>query len=149
MIFSSNEWESCRGTHMIVNRYLFPDFVFGIGTTQSIITLLNGSSNAGKISMGLVLYSDLVYQPFDTYDKFSQTAPHFFSMCDNRSAVGFYPQSCLPPCDHSWVNYVSIQVSLTCTLFLGTTTCPYTLHLPVAGISGCLYSLIKTPSFTK
>ncbi len=33
--------------HMIVNRSLFKDFVFGMGLKQSIITLLNGSSIAG------------------------------------------------------------------------------------------------------
>ena len=33
--------------HIMVNRYnLFPDFILGNGTTQSMITLLNGSSMA-------------------------------------------------------------------------------------------------------
>ena len=36
--------------HIMVKRYWFLDLVFGKGPTQSIITLLNGSSNAG---MGL------------------------------------------------------------------------------------------------
>ncbi len=64
--------------HIIVNR-LLPDFVFGIRPTQSIITLVNGSSNAGTGFNGAgLIWSDLVYQPFDTHDKFSQTLPHFF-----------------------------------------------------------------------
>ena len=33
--------------HMIVNKYSLPVLVLGRGPTQSIITLLNGSSNAG------------------------------------------------------------------------------------------------------
>ena len=33
--------------HLIVKRYWFLDLVFGKGPTQSIISLLNGSSNAG------------------------------------------------------------------------------------------------------
>ena len=36
--------------HIMVKIYWFLDLVFGKGPTQSIITLLNGSSNAG---MGL------------------------------------------------------------------------------------------------
>ena len=68
-------------------------------------------------SMGLVLHSGLVYQRFDTHDKFSQTLPHFLSILANRSAVGYYPQSCLHPSDHSWVNYVPIQVSLVMICF--------------------------------
>ncbi len=53
-----------------------------------------------QVSIGVFLHSDLVYQPFDTHDKFSQTLPCFFSILANRSAVGFYPQSCLHPSDH-------------------------------------------------
>ena len=37
-------------THIMGKRYWFLDLVFGKGPTQSIITLLNGFSNAG---MGL------------------------------------------------------------------------------------------------
>ena len=33
--------------HIIVSIYKLPDFVFGNGPTQSIRTLLNGSSKAG------------------------------------------------------------------------------------------------------
>ena len=33
--------------HIIVSRNLFPDLVFGNGPTQSIMTLLKGSLNAG------------------------------------------------------------------------------------------------------
>ena len=33
--------------HIIVSRYSFPYFVFGIGPTQSIMILLKGSSNVG------------------------------------------------------------------------------------------------------
>ena len=33
--------------HIIVNKYWFLDLVLGNGPTQSIITLLNGSSKAG------------------------------------------------------------------------------------------------------
>lgn len=33
--------------HMIVSKYLLPLLVFGIGSTQSIITWENGSSSAG------------------------------------------------------------------------------------------------------
>ena len=33
--------------HIIVKRYSLPDLVFGRGPTQSMITLLNGSSKAG------------------------------------------------------------------------------------------------------
>ena len=34
-------------THIMVKRYWFLDLVFGKGPTQTIITLLNGSSNGG------------------------------------------------------------------------------------------------------
>ena len=37
--------------HIMVKKYWFLDLVFGKGATQSIITLLNGSSSAG---LGLV-----------------------------------------------------------------------------------------------
>ena len=33
--------------HMMVNKYLFPDLVFGNGPTQSTIILLKGSWTAG------------------------------------------------------------------------------------------------------
>ena len=33
--------------HIIVKRYSFPDLVFGNGPTQSIMVLLNVSTNAG------------------------------------------------------------------------------------------------------
>ena len=33
--------------HIIVKRYSLPDLVFGNGSTQSIMILLKGSSNAG------------------------------------------------------------------------------------------------------
>ena len=33
--------------HITVSRYSFPDFVFGKGPTQSILTLLKSSSKAG------------------------------------------------------------------------------------------------------
>ena len=44
-------------SHMIVKRYSQPDLVLGSGPTQSIITLLKGSSNAGigcKWALGIV-----------------------------------------------------------------------------------------------
>ncbi len=70
---------------MIVNKKI-PDFVFGMVRTKSVITMLNGSSNAGTGSMGLVLHSDLVYHPFDTNDKFSQNLSHSFSTSANINA---------------------------------------------------------------
>ncbi len=98
------------------------NFVFGIGPTQSMITLLNGSSNAGTGFNGAGFHSDLIYQPFDTHDKFSP----FFSIVANRSAVKFYPHSRLHPSDHSWVNYGPIHISLTCTLKVQQFTCVHT-----------------------
>ena len=40
--------------HIIVNRYWLPDLALGRGPTQSTITRLNGSSNAGMGFNGAV-----------------------------------------------------------------------------------------------
>ena len=43
--------------HMMVNKYSFPDLVFGNGPTQSIIILLKGSWTAGMGCSGGFWYS--------------------------------------------------------------------------------------------
>ena len=49
--------------HIMVKRYWFLDLVFGKGPIQSIITLLNGSSNAG---MGLTGATGIFWCSFPT-----------------------------------------------------------------------------------
>ena len=49
--------------HKMVKRYWFLDLVFGKGTTQSIITLVNGSSNTG---MGLTGATGFFWLGFPT-----------------------------------------------------------------------------------
>ena len=47
MLVKGMAWGNLVEAHIMVKRYWFLDLVFGKGPTQSIITLLNGSSNAG------------------------------------------------------------------------------------------------------
>ena len=75
--------------HIMVKRYWFLDLVFGKGPTQSIITLLNGSSNAGmglreakEIFLGLASLPSL---PFDKCDKSCKILPHSAEFEANRN----------------------------------------------------------------
>ena len=60
------------GAHIIVRRYLWPDFVLGKGPTQSSIILLKGSSKAGFCCKGAF---SIVWLGFliDTYAKIYKT----------------------------------------------------------------------------
>ena len=71
--------------HIMVKRYWFLDLVFGKGPTQSIITLLNGSSNAGMGLRGATGIFGLAFLPFDKCDKSCKILPHSAEFEANRN----------------------------------------------------------------
>ena len=72
--------------HIMVKRYWFLDLVFGKGPTQSIITLLNGSSNAGMGFRGATgIFWFFASLPFDKCDKFCKILPHSAEFEANRN----------------------------------------------------------------
>ena len=62
--------------HIMVKRYWFLDLAFGKGPTHAIITLLNGSSNAGMGLEELQKFFGLASLPFDKCDKSCKFRPH-------------------------------------------------------------------------
>ena len=71
----------------MVKRYSFLDLVFGKGPTQSIITFLNGSSNAGMGLKGATGIFGLDSLPFDKCDKSGKILPHSTEFGANRNVL--------------------------------------------------------------
>ena len=59
MLIKGMDFGNLVEAHIMVKRYWLLDLVFGEGPTQSIFTLLNGSSNAG---MGLAGATGIFYR---------------------------------------------------------------------------------------